>query len=119
LPASGHLVIVPHDLLHYVPFQALHNGQSYVADTHTVSYAPSASIYALCCQRRAATGDRSLILGVPDERAPVIYDEVRAVAGLLAQPELRVGSAASLDALRESGAGSRMRHITPHGYCGA
>ncbi len=29
LPATGHLVFVPHDLLHYVPFHALHDGHSY------------------------------------------------------------------------------------------
>jgi CHAT domain-containing protein len=116
LPASGHLVIVPHDLLHYVPFHALHDGQSYVADTHTVSYAPSASIYALCCERKAATGNRSLILGVPDERAPVIHDEVQAIARLVPHADLRVGSAANLDALRGVGAVSRIVHIATHGY---
>ena len=85
-------------------------------DTHTVSYAPSASIYALCCERQAATGDRSLILGVPDERAPVIHDEVQAVARLLPDADLRVGSSASLEALREIGAVSRVVHIATHGY---
>ena len=116
LPAASHLVIVPHDLLHSVPFHALHDGQSYIAETHTVSYAPSASIYALCCERPAAPGERALILGVPDERAPVIHDEVHAVARLLPHADLRVGSAASLEALREAGPVSRIVHIATHGY---
>jgi tetratricopeptide (TPR) repeat protein len=116
LPLSGHLVIVPHDLLHYVPFHALHDGQSYVADTHTVSYAPSASIYALCCERPRVAGDRSLILGVPDERAPLIDDEVRAMPRLLPNADLRVGPLANLDALRELGSTSKVVHIATHGY---
>ena len=65
LPVRGHLVIVPHDLLHYVPFHALYDGERYVIDAHTVSYAPSAAIYRLCCRRQVATSGASLILSGP------------------------------------------------------
>ena len=55
---SKHLVFVQHGLLHYVPFHALHDGESYLADSYTVSYAPSASVYALCQSKHAnAVGD--------------------------------------------------------------
>ena len=116
LEAGGHLVVVPHDVLHYVPFHALFDGRHYIADTHTVSYAPSASIYALCCERPCVAGERSLVLGVPDEQAPIIHDEVQAVARLLPCVELRIGPSADLQALRELGADSRIVHIATHGY---
>jgi CHAT domain-containing protein len=116
LGARRRLVIVPHDLLHYVPFHALFDGRSYLAESTAVSYAPSASIYALCCRRAAPASETSLILGVPDERAPFIADEVRAVAGILPQAELLMGAGATADALRQRGAASRIVHIATHGY---
>ena len=116
LPVRGHLVIVPHDLLHDVPFHALYDGERYVIDAHTVSYAPSAAIYRLCCRRQVATSGASLILGVPDERAPSILEEVQAVASMLPDPLLRIGEAATAAALRELGATSRIIHIATHGY---
>jgi CHAT domain-containing protein len=110
------LVIVPHDLLHYVPFHALFDGQSYLAESTSVSYAPSASVYALCCRRAASASATSLVLGVPDERAPFITDEVRAVAGMLPGAELHVGASATADVLRRRGATSRVVHIATHGF---
>ena len=114
--AGGHLVIVPHDLLHYVPFHALFDGQRYLVDTTSVSYAPSATIYSMCCRRDVVSGGRPLLLGVPDERAPFIEDEVRAVAGLLPDADLRIGAGASADVLRECGGGCRLVHIATHGH---
>jgi CHAT domain-containing protein len=38
------LMIVPHGPLHYVPFHALYNGNAYLLEQKTISYAPSATI---------------------------------------------------------------------------
>ena len=54
------LIIVPHGLLHYVPFHALYTGSQYVTDSCVVSYAPSASIYATCQQQPAGGGQGAL-----------------------------------------------------------
>src|SRR5439155_19126971 len=43
-----HLIFVPHDILHCLPFHALFGGTDYLVDSFTISYAPSASIYTLC-----------------------------------------------------------------------
>jgi CHAT domain-containing protein len=40
-----HLSIVPHGVLHTVPFQALHSGQAFLAQSHRISYSPSAQLY--------------------------------------------------------------------------
>jgi CHAT domain-containing protein len=111
-----HLVFVPHGLLHYVPFHALFEGKSYLVDSFTVSYAPSASIYALCQSREANTSGSSLVLGIPDPQAPAIADEVRALRGVLPQTEILIGNEASEDVLRSKGPASRMIHIATHGY---
>ena len=110
-----HLVIVPHGVLHYLAFHALFDGARYVIDSFTVSYAPSASIFAHCQRKPARTSGSSLILGVPDSQAPLILDEVRSVAGILPDAELLVGADANEAALREKGSRSRLIHIATHG----
>jgi CHAT domain-containing protein/predicted negative regulator of RcsB-dependent stress response len=112
---ASHLVFVPHGLLHYVPFHALFDGSQHLIDRHTISYAPSASIYALCQGRTINTSGASLVLGVPDPQAPAILDEVQALAGVLDRAELFVGEHATEDLLRRKGPASRIIHIATHG----
>jgi CHAT domain-containing protein len=111
-----HLVIVPYGPLHSLPFQALFDGRQYLIDRFTVSYAPSASIYALCdCQPDKDLGP-SLILGVEDARTPFIREEAQAVAEVVPEPQLFLGCHATERALREHGRRSRLIHIASHGY---
>ncbi len=112
---SKHLVIVPHGVLHYLPFHALFDGAGYLIDSFTISYAPSASIFAHCQRRSSRASGSSLILGVPDAQAPLILDEVRSVAGILPDAELLVGDEANEAALREKGSHRRLIHIATHG----
>jgi CHAT domain-containing protein len=112
---AKHLVIVPHGILHYLPFHALFDGVQYVIDAFTISYSPSASIFALCEQKPALPRGSSLVLGIPDARAPLILDEVRAVARILPDAELAVGPEANEQKLREAGSHSRLIHIATHG----
>jgi CHAT domain-containing protein/predicted negative regulator of RcsB-dependent stress response len=111
-----HVVIVPHGILHYIPFHALVTGRDYVMDECTVSYAPSASVYARCQQQPSGNGAGALVLGVPDEQAPLIDAEARAVADALPGATLRIGHAASERVLRTDGSSSRILHIASHGY---
>lgn len=112
---AQHLVIVPHGVLHYVPFHALYDGAKYFVDSFTISYAPSASVFAHCQRKTARTSGPSLVLGVPDERAPLILDEVQVVAQTLPESELIVGAAANQAVIREKGRLSRLIHIATHG----
>jgi CHAT domain-containing protein len=113
---SQHLVFVPHGLLHHVPFHALHDGTSYLVDRHSVSYAPSASVYAICQSKNVTTSEDSLILGVPDVQAPLIREEAVALARILSNARLFLGDAATEDVLRVHGRNSRIVHIATHGY---
>jgi tetratricopeptide (TPR) repeat protein len=116
LETAEHLVVVPHGPLHYLPFHALHDGEGYVIDRFTVSYAPSASVFALCCTREPARGREGLILGVPDRLTPNILAEVEAVAATLPGAELLLGEAATEERLRALGPGARLVHIATHGF---
>jgi CHAT domain-containing protein len=110
------LVIVPHDVLHYVPFHALLNGQDYLIDSFATTYAPSASVLALCHRAAARPRGPSLVMGLPDSQAPLIGDEVVAVAGLLPESDLYLGEHATSAVLRDKGALSRFIHIATHGH---
>jgi CHAT domain-containing protein/tetratricopeptide (TPR) repeat protein len=112
---AKHLVLVPHGPMHFLPFHALRNGDEYLGDTYTVSYAPSATLFALCQQRVATAKYSSLVLGLPDERAPHIGTEAESVARLLPQSELYLGESATSEILRKKGAEIGFLHIATHG----
>ncbi|MBZ5554598.1 MAG: CHAT domain-containing protein [Acidobacteriia bacterium] len=112
---AEHLIVIPHSFLHYLPFHALFDGERYLVDDFTVSYAPSASVYYLCCSKQTRAEDRSLIFGIPDVQAPQILDEVHAVASTLPNAQLYLGEEANEQRLRSAGSSCRYVHIATHG----
>ncbi len=113
---AKHLVFAPHGLLHHIPFHALFDGDSYLIDKFSVSYAPSASVYALCREKAANVSGGSLILGIADAQAPLILEEVEALREILPNAKLFVGESATEAALKSHGPASRIVHIATHGY---
>ena len=112
---AEHLVIVPHGLLHFVPFHALLDGARFLIDEFTISYAPSASVYRLCCAKRPPSDGKALIMGVPDARAPYIVEEVQAVARTFPGAHVFLGEEATADCLSTYGPTSPFVHIATHG----
>jgi CHAT domain-containing protein len=111
-----HLVIIPHESLHCVPFHALFDGDRYLIDLFTVSQAPSASIYVQCCQKQAKQDGVHLILGVSTANTPCIYNELQSLAAILPDAKLFFGPDASEMVLRENAPTSRLIHIATHGF---
>ncbi|MBI4471829.1 MAG: CHAT domain-containing protein, partial [Acidobacteria bacterium] len=109
------LVIVPHHMLHYIPFQALYDGASYLIDKHDISYAASASVLKICRERTIQKTDEDLVLAVADEMTPHINDEVEALKSLLPKARFFVGKEAREDKLRQFGATAGKIHIAAHG----
>jgi CHAT domain-containing protein len=112
---AKHLIFVPHGALHFLPFHALRAGDEYLCDAYTISYAPSATVFALCQEKTGTDMPNSLVMGIPDERAPHILNEVQCVATLLPHPELFLGLQATSDILRQRGSASSLLHIATHG----
>ena len=112
---AKHLIFVPHGPLHFLPFHALKNGDTYLCDTHTISYAPSATVFALCQEKPPSNMSTSLVLGIPDERAPQILDEVQSVAAILPNADLFLGGQARTEVLKSKGSQSALIHIATHG----
>jgi CHAT domain-containing protein len=114
--SGNHLVIVPHGFLHYVPFQALTDGERFIIDDFTLSYAPSATVYRLSCAKTAVARQSSLVIGVPHASLPHVQAEIDAVAAALPSPVVLVGKQATHERLRTLGAESRFIHIATHGH---
>jgi CHAT domain-containing protein/tetratricopeptide (TPR) repeat protein len=112
---SRHLVIVPHGILHYLSFSALHDGEKFLLDSYAVSYAPSSNLFALCHLPQERSGTGTLILGVPDVRAPLIRDEVEVLNKIIPEAELYQGDSANHDLFLRKAPLSRLIHIATHG----
>jgi CHAT domain-containing protein/tetratricopeptide (TPR) repeat protein len=112
---KSHLLIIPHGSLHYVPFHALFDGERYLIDQHTVSYSPSASIYWVCRKQRVNTSGCTLLMGIPDLKAPLIEKEILSLGSILPDAKTYLGAAATDDVLRKEGPASRIVHIATHG----
>jgi CHAT domain-containing protein len=113
---TRHLVFVPHGASHYVPFHALHDGESFLIDEHAISYSPSASVYAMCEMKKVNTTGDCLLMGIPDMQAPSIRAEVEALSQILPHAKLFIGESATENVLRTYGPSSRYVHIATHGY---
>ncbi|MGH9425980.1 MAG: CHAT domain-containing protein, partial [Terriglobia bacterium] len=61
------LIIVPHDVLHYLPFQALLGSDGrYLIEKYPINYLSSASLLQFTKEKSRAMGERLLALGNPD-----------------------------------------------------
>jgi CHAT domain-containing protein len=110
-----HLIFVPHGSLHFLPFHALKSGENYLCDDYSISYAPSATVFSLCQRKPEWASPRSLVLGIADERAPHILEEVQSVAALLPTSSLYLDKVATSSLLREKALESGVLHIATHG----
>ncbi|HET7273521.1 MAG TPA: CHAT domain-containing protein [Rubrobacter sp.] len=111
----GKIAIVPHGLLHQVPFHGLFDGEAYLIDRFEVSYAPSATVFSLCQKRTSRDLGKVLALSVTDPLIPNVADEARAVASHLSGAEVLTDEQATLGALREKAPGSGVLHLACHG----
>lgn len=109
------LAVVPHGLLHQLPFHALFDGTRYLLERFEISYAPSASVFALCQERTPRGSYRALAFGVEDPSIPAAMIEAYAVAERFGDGEARVGERATLSALRDEAPRCDTLHLACHG----
>jgi len=113
---SERILIAPHDLLHYVPFAALHDGEQYLIQQHALVQLPSASILPFILEkaRRKSSGGPPLILGDPDGSLRFGRQEAQAVAELY-DTTAHVGQAALEQLVWEQGPDAGILHLATHG----
>jgi CHAT domain-containing protein len=115
MDAVSKLAVVPHGPLHQVPFHALFDGGRYVMERFEVSYAPSATVYALCQERDTRDQGRAVVFGVEDPLIPAATTEARTIADYLPRAEVHVGENATVENLRNTAPKSGTLHLACHG----
>lgn len=129
------VVVVPHAVLHGIPFIALRDRGAWLIDRHEITVMPSLGVLgALRAAGRArshpkedASGRRSisaasahadepqrLVIGVSDERAPGIREEAAAVARLLGAESI-LGSDATAERIATMLPRFDLAHVACHG----
>lgn len=112
---ARHLIIVPHDLLHYLPFHAFYDGQHYLAERYQISYAPSATIlHRVLSQPALPATTAPLILGLADDSIPYATTEVAALQQIFPTAELRLGEQATTQVLLTEQQHPPFLHIATH-----
>lgn len=110
------LLFIPHGVLHSVPFHALHDGHSYMLDRHEISYAPSASVLKWCVEKARARRKAGpvLLMGLADEAAPCVNDEVAALKALWPDAHVVLGPEATWQRLVSDGSRAGLLHLATH-----
>lgn len=100
--SGGPVTIVPHGILHAVPFHAIVGPDGPLLDRWTITVAPSHQVASQLPPTPISLDGqrRSLVVGVPDDAAPLVEGEARAVADLVPGADLLLGDQATDQALR-------------------
>lgn len=108
------LIVVPTGPLNYVPFQAL-RGERYLVEEREVVNAPSASVWLHLSQRRDRRPENALLIGVADERIPLVESEIDEVAARLPGSVKLTGSSANFGAFAAVSSDFDIIHLACHG----
>lgn len=73
------LILIPHGVVHQVPFQALFDGQHYLLERFELSYAPSATVLIHCSEQQPEGTGGQLIMGVSAADIPAVELEVQVI----------------------------------------
>jgi CHAT domain-containing protein/tetratricopeptide (TPR) repeat protein len=123
-PLSPHfsrhtLVIVPHSVLHYLPFAALADEEGRpLAVRYTLSFAPSASALSYAQANRNPDQGRLLALGNPTtDLSPLAFaeSEVQAISTFYASHSTLLGPEANEAAFRAAAPSADRIHLAVHG----
>lgn len=118
LGAGEQLLIVPHDSLHYLPFQALRGAASYLIERHALAFAPSASVALQLVRRSAVQGGRLVAFGNPGTDArlalPNAEREVELIGGLFPERQIFMKAEASKRQFLASATGAGILHVAAH-----
>ncbi|MCX7990991.1 MAG: CHAT domain-containing protein, partial [Proteobacteria bacterium] len=117
---SDNIIIVPHGILHYIPFSALYDGEKFLIDKYNLSYLPSASIIRFLRDKKESHNNSSLILGNPDIGNPLYdlkyaEDEAVTISKKLPNPTVLLKNSATETAFKKNASGFRYIHLASHG----
>jgi CHAT domain-containing protein/tetratricopeptide (TPR) repeat protein len=120
LENAKRLTIVPHGVLHHLPFQALWDGKRYLIQTSALSYAPSASMLAQIIGRNRQNHPRRVIaFGNPDLgddalSLPAAEREVGSIKTTFPDAVVYVGSQATRSRFLAEAPAHSLIHVAAH-----
>ena len=111
-----HLYIVPHGILHYVPFAALHNKNRFLIDDFVIAYLPAAA--ALVQSSKSHELSKSMLAMAPsNSKLKYTGVESKAVADFFRDRNtLLVGANATEGSFKRLANGFDVIHLATHGY---
>ena len=108
------LVVVPHGSLHLLPFHAFYDGENYLIDRFEISYAPSASVLKYCLEKDAVRDAAPLLVGVADEEAPMVAEEIARLHRMFPNANVLLDEAATRHAFIDNARSCSFLHIATH-----
>lgn len=114
---TDQVIIVPHGILHYVPFAALTDGRRYFGDEHAITYLPSAATLPTLRRRIPHGGQR--MLAVAQAQAPGLAllhytnEEATSVAKLYGALPMLTGRATRAEFLKRAST-ANVLHLAAH-----
>lgn len=121
LSGSRRIMLVPHGILHYLPFAALRVADgTLLLERHSLHLLPSASVLKFLPSRPPGTAASLLVLGNPDLGNPDLdlkfaAEEANAVSRLYPDARLLLRRDASETNFRSASRAFRRLHIASHG----
>lgn len=120
LLGNPNLILVPHGILHYLPFNALKSEKGYLIDRFSIRYLPSASVMNYLSQRKTPDLDKILAVGNPEfgeRKAPLTFaeQEARTIAKSFPEPTLLLQKEATETVFKKIGGHFPYIHLATHG----
>ncbi len=118
------LMIVPHGILHYLPFSMLHDGKDFIVASSRLRILPSSSVVQYLERPKQRAPDRMVIFGNPDLGdarldLPSAEVEAKTIAARITGSSLLVRGQATESAFKKLAPDFRYIHIASHGQFNA
>lgn len=120
LNKTGRVYLTLHGILHHLPFQVLSKNGHYLMEDYTFVYAPSASVFNLCRNKRTGKEMTLLALGNPDLNDPNLslpyaQKEVEALQSSFPGSAIFIGRSANKKAFLNNASRYKLIHLATHG----
>ena len=108
------LIIVPHGLLHYLPFHAFYDGEAFLLEQHAISYLPGASLLRHCHETPPSTSGFYAFGHSYKGHLPHAVQEARTIATQF-DGETFLNDEATVSNLQKIAADCSILHMAVHG----
>jgi len=88
ISGTERIIIIPHNVLNYLPFQALYDGNKFLIQKHSISYSPSATVLEIIGHKQSAGKNNALIVGNPTGDLKFAEQEAIQIGALFLEKEI-------------------------------